>query len=199
MIRFSSAFLFCAVILCGCADRQTDAPVVPPVTAPAVVSPAETKEIALRNNAVSLLYDLVGQEKNVSKVLLIKHDSADLGRLIHAISLTTGDISDRLDRMAAADPALKLHALRLPIGEKATRDAIAKTEEHELLFSTGDNFQFQLLLTQADALSYGWHLAKMAADNSKQPEEVRAFTEMSGAMKDLYQQVVGMLKATKNP
>jgi hypothetical protein len=42
-------------------------------------------------------------------------------------------------------------------------------------------------------------LAKVAADNSKEPSEVHAFTEMSASMRDLYQQVVGMLRATKNP
>ena len=203
MTRIGGALLICGAIFCGCARTQPDAPAAAPavvsVAAPAVESPADIKGIVLRNNAVSLLYELVGNEKNVSKVLLIKHASADLGRLIHGISLTAGDIANRLDQMAAADPELKLYALRLPAGEKATRDAIAKTEEHELLFSSGNNFQFQLLLTQADALSYGWHLAKMAADNSKQPAEIRAFTEMSGAMEDLYQQVVGMLKATQNP
>ena len=194
MIRFC-ALLFCAAVFCGCVREQPSTT----VNDPAAVSPVSNQKIQLRNNAVSLLYELVGNEKKVAKVLLIKHDSADLGRLIHSISRTAGDISDRLDQMAAADPAFQLHTLKLPPGEKAARDAIAKTEEHELLFSSGDNFQFQLLLTQADALSYGWHLAKVAADNSKEPSEVHAFTEMSASMRDLYQQVVGMLRATKNP
>jgi hypothetical protein len=195
MIRSLCALLFCAAVVCGCAHM----PPGPTASAPAEVAPDSNKKIQLRNNAVSSLYDLMGNEKNVSKVLIVKHGGTDLSLLIHAVSRTTGDISDRLDQMAAADPTFQLYALKLPAGEKAAREAIAKTEEHELLFSSGDNFQFQLLLTQADALSYGWHLAKIAADNSTKPEEVHAFTEMSGAMRDLYQQVVDMLRATKNP
>jgi hypothetical protein len=83
----------------------------------------------------------------------------------------------------------------LPVGEKATRDAISKTKEKELLFSSGENFEFNLLLTQADALSYGWHLAKIAAENSSRPEQVKEFTSLSLAMQDLYKQVVGLMRS----
>ena len=38
--------------------------------------PAEDKsKIEVRNNAASLLADLLGDEKNVSKILIIKHNS----------------------------------------------------------------------------------------------------------------------------
>ena len=148
----------------------------------------------MRNNAVSLLYDLSQDEKNLGKILIIKHGSQEFDGLIKAIALTMGDSGTRLEQLAVADPALKLHALELPSGEKATRDAIARTKEHELLFSSGANFQFELLLTEVDALSYGWHLAKIAADNSTRPEEVRAFTEISAALANLYEQDVTMLK-----
>jgi len=157
--------------------------------------PAEAKRLETRNNAVSLLYDLFQDEKNVKMVLIIKRNSAELGKLIDAVSQTSNDAAKRLEALAKDDPAVRLHALELPAGEKATRASIAKTKEHELLFSSGNNFEFQLLLTQTDALSYGWHLAKIAAENSTQPEEVRAFTEISGAYENLYEQVVAMLRA----
>jgi hypothetical protein len=157
-------------------------------------SPIDSKQLEARNNAASLLYDLLNDERNVSKILIIKHNDAELGKLIDAISKTSGDAYKRLGEMAKADATLNLEALKLPAGEKETRKAIAKTKEHELLFSSGENFEFQLLLTQWDAMSYGWHLAKIAADNSTRPEDVRAFNEISLAMKDLYDQVTAMLK-----
>jgi hypothetical protein len=193
MMRLNRFFLLGTLMICGCAPLKDPAP------APATTAAARKLEV--RNNAVSLLYDLTQDEKNVSKVLIIKRSSKELGALIDAISQASGDAGKRLEQMAKADPALKLHALELPAGEKATRDAIAKTKEHELLFSSGANFQFQLLLTQTDALSYGWHLAGIAAANSERPEEVRAFTEISHAMQNLYEQVVTMLRteARKSP
>ena len=185
MTRLSQFFLLGTVMICGCAQLKDPAP----------ATTTAARKLEVRNNAVSLLYDLTQDEKNVSKVLIIKSNSKELGELIDAISRTAGDAGRRLEQMAKADPALRLHALELPAGEKATRDAIAKTKEHELLFSSGQNFQFQLLLTQTDALSYGWHLAGIAAANSERSEEVRAFTEISNAMENLYEQVVTMLRA----
>lgn len=186
--------MLCAAMACGCStvrDQSTPAP----------AKLSDARKMAERNNAVSLLYDLMQDEKNLSKILIIKHGDAEFDQLIKAIAQTSHDTGARLEAMAGADPQVKLHALELPAGEKATRDSIAKTKEHELLFSSGTNFEFQLLLTQVDALSYGWHLAKIAAGNSAQPEEAQAFTEISTAMENLYDQDVKMLKieAQKSP
>jgi hypothetical protein len=186
---FALAILFCAGIFCGCAT--------PPNSAPMVVSNSDAKKIALRNNAVSLLYDLLNDEKNVSKVLIIKRNSDELGKLIKAISVSSRDAQKQLDTMAKEDATLNLHAIELPAGERATRDSISKTKEHELLTSSGENFQFDLLLTQTDALSYGWHLAKIAAENSTRPQQIREFNDIHATMRDLYAQVIAMLKATK--
>jgi hypothetical protein len=187
MNRFLWAFLFCAGFLCGCANFQTTASDEAPTT--------DTEKIALRNNAVSLLYDLLGDEKKVKEILIIKRKNAKLDRLIDAISDSSSDAAKRLQQMAKEDPTLNLHALKLPAGEIATRHAIAKTEEHELLLSSGENFEFDLLLTQVDALSYGWHLAGIAAKNSPRPEGALASMEISTAYKDLHAQASAMLKS----
>ena len=104
------------------------------------------------------------------------------------------DSEKRLESLASNNPDLNLHAVELPQGEKATRDAVAKTEENELLFSFGKKFEFNLLLTQAQALNYGWHLAKIAADNSSRPEEIQEFKAISEAMKKLYDQVTTQMR-----
>jgi hypothetical protein len=186
MFLKGSIFLLGVALLSGCAHTQNLAVVKPP-------GPM-SEELAQRNNAASLLYDLLNDEKNVNKLLIIKRNSKELGHLIDAVASSSGDAQKQLDNLAKADPQLNFHALELPAGEKATRAAIAKTEEHELLFSSGENFQFQLLLTQADALSYGSHLAGICAQDSSRPEEVRAFTGIRLAMEDLYRQVVTMMK-----
>jgi hypothetical protein len=128
-------------------------------------------------------------------VLLIKGHRDQLQQLIKNISTTADAASKDLATMARGNPALNLHALELPAGEKATRAAIETTKEHELLFSSGADFEFTLLLTQADALSYGWHLAQIAADNSTDPAEVKAFTAMSASLQDLYKQTVALMRS----
>jgi hypothetical protein len=163
---------------------------------PAAPSPAEDAgKIEVRNNAASLLANLLGDEKNVSKILIIKHNSPELGRLIKSISTTAGDGAKELEALAKSDPTLNLHALQLPPGEVATRAAISKTKEHELIFSSGEKFELSLLLSQTDALDYASHLAKIAAENSSSPEQQRKFHSLEVALNTRFREVVAKLRA----
>jgi hypothetical protein len=87
----------------------------------------EAQKIEVRNNAASLLADLLGDEKNVSKLLIIKHGSPETEQLIKTISKAADDGGKQLDALAKADSALKLDAMQLPPGEKDARDAESKT------------------------------------------------------------------------
>jgi hypothetical protein len=183
------SILIAGFLLCGCAPlekKQT-----------ARGEPPAPEKLEIRNNAASLLYDLLGDEKNVSKILIIKRNSEELGQLIKAIAKTAADDEKQLEQLTENNLGLNLRAVQLPQGEKMTRAAVSKTEEHELLFSSGKEFEFNLLLTQAEALSYGWHLAKIAAKNSSSPEEVQKFTAMSRGMENLYGQVVLRMQQNK--
>ena len=179
-------FCFFAGLSCGHANTQNSAP---PNPAP------DKSKIEVRNNAASLLADLLGDEKNVSKLLIIKHNSAELRRLIKAISKTANDGAEQLEALAKNDKTLNLHALQLPPGEMATRAAMSKPRAHELLFSSGQKFELNLLLTQTTALDYGSHLAKIAADNSSSPEQQRRFHSLDVELNALFQQVVAKLRA----
>jgi len=179
-------FTVAAGLFCGRATPRT----------PPAADPAENaKKIEVRNNAASLLADLLGNEKNVSKILIIKHNSAELGRLIKLISKTAGDGAQELQALAKRDTTLDLHTLQLPPGEVATRAAISKTMEHELIFSSGEKFELNLLLTQTDALDYGSHLAKVAAENSPSPEQQKKFHSLDVSLNARLQEVVAKLRA----
>ena len=98
-----------------------------------------------------------------------------------------------LEEFAKHDPAIDLTDLQLPPGEAATRTAIAATRQKELLSQTGDKFELSLLLTQAEALSYAAHLAKVAAENESQPDRAHALAGLSKDMENLYHEVFVML------
>jgi hypothetical protein len=178
-------FFLCAV-LAASTPAQPAAPSAPPSAA---------KQLVLRNNAASLLYQLLGDEQGVHYVLLIKGHREQLQQVIKAISTTSAAGVKQIETLAEADPTLDLHALDLPAGEKATRAIIQATKEHELLFTSGADFEFELLLTQADALSYGWHLAEIAADNSPSPAQSKQFTALSNTLQDCYKQTVALMRA----
>jgi hypothetical protein len=174
--------LLLATVLAGGCATVSDRP------APSARGP-NAEKLAVRNNAASLLYDLLGDEKDVSKVLLIKLHTRQLSELIKAISATARDNRKLLEDMAKNDPQLNLQLMDLPAGEKAARESEGKSKEHDLLFTSGKEFEFNLLLTQTEALNYGWHLAKVAAENSARPEEVQQFTSLYQTLEDLYRQV----------
>jgi hypothetical protein len=188
--------LACSALLLGCSTTV-------PATSSAAPAPAATEgqtgkaadKVQVRNNAASLLAQLLDEEKNVSKVLIIKHGSRELSGLIEAISTAAADGAKRLKGLAQDDPTLDLGRKDLPAGEKASRDAEGKSEEYDLLLSSGADFEFTLLLTQAQALNYGSHLAKVAADNSSDHEEASALLTMSRTLDQLLTQVKAMMRS----
>ena len=50
-----------------------------------------------------------------------------------------------------------------------------------------------MLLTQTEALSYGWHLAKVASETESQPDRARAMARVSQDMENLYHEAFEML------
>jgi hypothetical protein len=98
-----------------------------------------------------------------------------------------------LEDFAKHDPSIHLDDIRLPPGETATRAAIASTKKKELLGQSGDEFEMTLLLTQAEALSYAWHLAIVAGENEPQPDRALALAGVGKDMENLYHEVFAML------
>ena len=151
----------------------------------------------VRNNAASLLYDLLGDEKNVSKLLIIKPDRRELHDVIKNVSSTADAARKSIERLAREDTTLNLKASVLPPGEKATRESESKARAKELLRASGAEFEFKLLLTQAEALAYATHLAKVAAENESSPDRAKVFAEISGQMEARHRDVVNLLGASR--
>jgi hypothetical protein len=171
------------------------ADIPPPPPSAAQLSTVAAQKLSLRNNAASLLAQLLDDEKGLHYVLLVKGHRAELQQLVQKISDTAAAAARTLADLAKADATLNLKAIELPPGEKATRAAIQSTKEKDLLFSAGANFEFNLLLMQTDALSYAWHLAAIAADNASDPAEAKSFTTISKSFEDLYDQAVALMRA----
>jgi hypothetical protein len=147
-----------------------------------------------------LLHQLLDEQKDVSILRFIKPEHTDVKNLVKRIATASGTGARLLEEFAKDDPSISLDDIRLPPGELATRDAIASTKEKELLSQTGDEFELTLLLTQTEALSYAWHLAKVAGENEPQPDRARALAGVSKDMENLYHEVfVMLLTKTKSP
>ena len=152
-----------------------------------------------RNNCYSLLHQLLNDEKNVGLLRFIKQEEDDVKKLVKKIAANCAVGAQLLEEFAKDDPSIQLDDIRLPPGEAATREAIGSTKKKELLGQSGAEFELTLLLTQAQALSYGWHLAKVAGENEPQPDRARALAGVSEDMQNLYHEVfVLLLSKTKS-
>ncbi len=146
-----------------------------------------------RNNCYSLLHQLLDEQKDVSMLRFIKREHSDVKSLIKRIADASGAGSELLEDFAEHDPSIHLDDIRLPPGETATRASIASARKKELLGQTGDKFELTLLLSQAEALSYACHLAKVASENESDPNRARALAGISEDMGKLYREEFTML------
>ena len=153
---------------------------------------------SLRNNCYSLLHQLLDEQKDVSLLRFIKSEHSDVKTLVKRIASASGTGAKLLEKFDKDDPSIPLDDIRLPPGELATRDAIASTKEKELLSQTGDEFELTLLLTQTEALSYAWHLAKVAGENEPQPGRAHALAGIGEDMQKLYHEVFVLLLSKSN-
>jgi hypothetical protein len=149
---------------------------------------------ATRNNALALLHELLNDEKNLSKILIIKKESKELNQLVKDISKAAGEGVDLMNSMERGNPALEKGQTGLPPGEAAARESISKATRNQLLGSSGADFELQLLLSQVQALRYGSHLARIVADNDQQPDQIRAYKKLSVQLKMLEEQVVALIR-----
>jgi hypothetical protein len=196
-MRFHPLKLVALLLLCNlCACQTPRTRSATPQKSTPVTS--KTFDLPTRNNALALLDELLNEEKHLSKILFIKRESTELNRLVKNISETADAGADQLKALKKNDPALAQVVTALPPGEKATRESIAKVKQHTLLHSSGAELEFQLLLTQAEALGYGSHLALVAAENEPQPARAQEFLALSLRLKSLHGQVLAMLRARKD-
>src|SRR5882724_3700109 len=177
---FISASVSCALALAGCSS-------VPPVV-PIFGSAART-----RDEGYSLLYTLADKQRNVDKVLIIKHAGAKVSSEIKQIAQVFGQAKERLDGFAKDDGSLNFKMLHLPSMEQKTRAAMESTTTKDLLFSSGKAFELRLLLTQVEALNYGSHLANQLADMEGNMKRKEFLTQFAKQCEQHHKQVVELL------
>ena len=162
-------------------------------TAQRPVSGMHSSASSTPGQAHALLFGLLGDEKNVSKLLIIKRERPELRALINEIAERASKAHKELEAFAKADRTLNLKDQGLPSAEVMTRDAIAKARAKELLTESGKEFELRLLLAQNEALTYGAYLAATAAASETVPNRRQMLQQLSADLLQLQKKTVGML------
>ncbi len=176
-------FLSLLLLLGGCAS--------PP--APATRTGANRPDVS--EHGYALLFDLLGDEKDVSKLLIIKRERAELRGLIQEISRRCARAHEELEAFAKADRRLNLKELGLPASEVKARKSISKARGKQLLTGHGKDFELHLLLTQEEALTYAIHLADVTGAHETDPGRVQFLRTLAGDLRRLEEQLMAMLLA----
>jgi hypothetical protein len=111
------------------------------------------------NQGYAILYDLMGDESNVSKLLIIKHADEPIAGLIKEIAAAAKAAKKQMDEFAKSDVGLAYDNSGLPAVEEASRDHTAKVDAKQLLTSSGKSFELHLVFTQSQATSYAAEIA----------------------------------------
>jgi len=171
-----------SLLSCGCVHiSSNDPPHDPPTMA------------AVQSHGYALLDDLMGDESNVSKLLIVKRERPELGILIKRISSICGQAHERLEKFASADPRVNIKDQGLPAAEVETRKEISRTRGKELLAAKGKEFELQLLLDQNEALTYGSHLAATIVRGEESSTRADFLRKLSVELGQLRQRVVSIL------
>jgi hypothetical protein len=120
----------------------------------------------------ALLYEILGQEKDVSKLLVVKRERDDFEAVIDSISEVTGKAYDDLGELGKADRSLDLTDNGLPAGERAAREAIAASKRNALLTENGEEFEMLMALAQGEALGYLVGLTESLSRAEPDPERL---------------------------
>src|SRR5471030_1142340 len=125
--------LACALALAGCATVQK------------VLPTRAWHQARVRNEGYSLLYQLMSQESDVAKILIIKHADPPVADMIKKIASACDQARKELDAFHEKDRHLSFEMANLPEMEQKTRAAIQSTVTKQLLLSSGRTFESRLL------------------------------------------------------
>jgi hypothetical protein len=176
------ALIMSVLMATGCATVQK------------IIPTAAWHQARVRNEGYSLLYQLMSQESDVAKILIIKHTEPPVTDLIKEIASTCGQAKKELEAFHEKDRHLSFEMTNLPQVEQKTRAAIESTVTKQLLFSNGKTFERRLLLAQGQAMNYAAHLAKILHDQDDDPVRKLFLAMLSDHCTALHDKVIDLLK-----
>jgi hypothetical protein len=148
---------------------------------------------AVLQNGYALLFKLMEDEKDVSKLLIIKKETPELHELIKTIAERAKLAHQNLEMLVKGNIHVNLKDDGLPAAESATRESISKIKAKELLGAKGSELELLLLLSQSEALTYGSNLAGVLAASETEPKRKDLMDRLAADLGELRGRVMKML------
>lgn len=161
------------------------------------LEPSGSPAIALAHG-YGLLYSTIDDESRVDQVLVLKSPEPPVAELLKAIGEFSRSAKVGLEEFARQDIAIALDDSGLPEVEVRTRASISGDTSKQIIFSSGKSFEFQILLTQHQALNYISHLAGTLREQDTVEARKEYFALLAKDANDLHDRVIALL-ATPTP
>ena len=172
--------LLCIVLLAGCA-------------ATVKVSPQGGGAVRERNEGYSLLYKLMSDESDVSKIFFLKHADDPVASVVKEIAYFCQSSKSQMDEFAKRDASLEYDLTDLPRIEQRARDLEAKDETRSLLTSSGKEFELRLIFTQLEATNYALQLSRSLAEQEDDPSRKNFLTNMTQRSAAFHEKLMSLL------
>jgi hypothetical protein len=143
------------------------------------------------NDGFTLLYELMGKESDVDKILILRNASEPTQAIVQEIAKTCAAAKEHLDLLAKQNRLLHLDHHELPRAEIDAREAIAWSTTKKLIL--GAEFELKLVLTQISSTEYAAFLALTLADRDKDKERKAWLQELGKSFQELHQKIVQRL------
>jgi hypothetical protein len=190
--RAGVALFFCFLVL-GCSGcslfspTRTQAADAVPERAVTVSEeqqvPAKVSDL---QEGYALLGKLLGDEKNVSKLLIIKRERPALHDLVQNISSSCKLAYTHLAELRGEG---NLKHDGLPVIETAARKLISKQRAKEFIVEGGKDFDLAMLVSQNEALTYASALAQALSGLEPDVAQKEWLLKLSKTLSDLQKQV----------
>jgi hypothetical protein len=172
--------LACAATLAGCTSTPT-----PPS--------ANGGMFRQQNEGYSLLYKLMSDDSDVSKIVIFTRADDSVVSLIKEIAGACQAAKKQMDEFPKSDNRIEYDVPDLPYIEAKGRDQQASDDGHMLLTSSGKEFEVQLIVSQAQATDYAMQLSKALIENEKDPTRQAFLTNVSKQFADFHARLMGLL------
>lgn len=150
-------------------------------------------------NSRSLLYQLLRQQGDVERLPRTKLESGEVKTLISSIADVSVAGADKLEEFFKRDSAPSRERIPWSRGETPSSDTIVNALSKERLMLSDSISEFELLLMQAEALSYAWHLAKVTAEIESRPDRAVYLEHLGAQMRDLHHRAILLLRSSICP
>jgi hypothetical protein len=135
----------------------------------------------------------MSDESQVGGIFVLKSADPAVANLVKQIGTDCLGYKNQLEDFAKADKGIEFDVADLPPVEKESRGLIAASQTHDLLFSSGKDFQLRLLLTQIQAMDYASHLSQAIEKHEDDPARKKFLADMSKHCADLHDELVKLL------